>query len=142
MIKDSGARREFDTGAVRDIQEGKGRMDLLPWAAIMEVAKHCEAGALKYGEHNVDKGLPLHSFMDSAARHMAKFLDGMDDEPHLVAAAWNLLWGIQMTIHHPELVDVPWKEKNVARVKIPKNWISGPTDVIMAGGGGYDNRQD
>lgn len=30
MIKDSGNRREFDTGAVRDIQEGKGRCDLLP----------------------------------------------------------------------------------------------------------------
>ena len=29
-IKDSGERREFDTGAVRDIQEGKGRCDLLP----------------------------------------------------------------------------------------------------------------
>lgn len=30
MILDSGNRREFDTGAVRDIQEGKGRCDLLP----------------------------------------------------------------------------------------------------------------
>lgn len=30
MIKDSGERRTFDTGAVRDIQEGKGRCDLLP----------------------------------------------------------------------------------------------------------------
>lgn len=30
MILDSGARREFDSGAVRDIQEGKGRCDLLP----------------------------------------------------------------------------------------------------------------
>lgn len=30
MIKDSGNRREFDSGAVRDIQEGKGRCDLLP----------------------------------------------------------------------------------------------------------------
>lgn len=30
MIVDSGNRREFDTGAVRDIQEGKGRCDLLP----------------------------------------------------------------------------------------------------------------
>ena len=29
-ILDSGERREFDTGAVRDIQEGKGRCDLLP----------------------------------------------------------------------------------------------------------------
>lgn len=32
-IKDSGNRREFASGAVRDIQEGKGRCDLLPlWA--------------------------------------------------------------------------------------------------------------
>lgn len=30
MIQDSGNRREFNTGAVRDIQEGKGRCDLLP----------------------------------------------------------------------------------------------------------------
>jgi hypothetical protein len=29
-IKDSGERREFGTGAVRDIAEGKGRCDLLP----------------------------------------------------------------------------------------------------------------
>lgn len=30
MIKDSGNRTEFETGAVRDIQEGKGRHDLIP----------------------------------------------------------------------------------------------------------------
>lgn len=30
MIKDSGNRRQFSSGAVRDIQEGKGRCDLLP----------------------------------------------------------------------------------------------------------------
>lgn len=30
MIKDSGNRTEFASGAVRDIQEGKGRCDLLP----------------------------------------------------------------------------------------------------------------
>ena len=30
MIKDSGERREFETGAVRDIQKGKGRCDLMP----------------------------------------------------------------------------------------------------------------
>ena len=110
VIKDSGERRSFDTGAVRDIQEGKGRMDLLPWAAIMEVSKHCEAGALKYGEHNVDKGIPTHSLCDSAARHLAKYLDGWEDEPHLLAAAWNLLWAIQMELKHPEVVDTPWTE--------------------------------
>ena len=33
-IKDSGERRQFDTGAVRDIQEGKGRCDLMPLAVV------------------------------------------------------------------------------------------------------------
>ncbi len=111
VIKDSGDRTEFSTGAVRDMHTGKGRMDLLPWAAIMEVSKHCENGAIKYGEHNVDKGIPTSSLCDSACRHLAKHIDGWTDEPHLVAAAWNLLWAIQMEIKHPELVNVPWKEE-------------------------------
>ena len=112
MIKDSGERTQFESGAVRDMHDGKGRMDLLPWAAIMEVSKHCEAGAKKYGEHNVDKGIPTHSLLDSAGRHMGKYLDGLTDEPHLIAAAWNLLWAIQMTLKHPECVDTPWRESN------------------------------
>lgn len=33
-IKDSGNRREFSTGAVRDMAEGKGRCDLLPLDVI------------------------------------------------------------------------------------------------------------
>ena len=37
MIKDSGERREFETGAVRDIQEGKGRCDLLPLDVVGDV---------------------------------------------------------------------------------------------------------
>lgn len=108
-IADSGDRTQFSTGAVRDMHSGKGRMDLLPWAAIMEVSKHCEAGAVKYGEHNVDKGIPLHSLIDSGMRHLAKFADGWTDEPHLLAAAWNILWAVQMTLKYPELCDVPWR---------------------------------
>lgn len=34
MIKDSGARRQFEDGAVRDIQEGKGRCDLMPLSEV------------------------------------------------------------------------------------------------------------
>ena len=36
MIKDSGNRTEFETGAVRDMREGKGRCDLLPLDIISE----------------------------------------------------------------------------------------------------------
>lgn len=110
MIKDSGQRTEFNTGAVRDMHNGKGRMDLLPWAAIIEVSKHCEAGAMKYGEHNVDRGIPTSSLCDSGMRHLAKYLTGETDENHLVAAAWNLLWAIEMTKKHPECVNTPWRK--------------------------------
>lgn len=36
-LKDSGSRREFDSGAVRDVQEGKGRCDLLPLDVVATV---------------------------------------------------------------------------------------------------------
>lgn len=121
MIKDSGDRTEFETGAKRDMHAGKGRMDLLPWYGIMEVSKHCEEGALKYGEHNVDKGIPLHSLLDSASRHLAKYMVGMDDEDHLRAACWNLLWALNQRETHPELDD----RFRVKKQEKPE-WVSHP----------------
>lgn len=117
MIKDSGERTEFKTGAVRDMKRGVGRMDLLPWYGIMEVSKHCEEGAEKYGEHNVDKGIPLHSLCDSAARHLAKFIAGETDEDHLRAATWNLLWALNQRKTHPELDDLYSHKEKVERVR-------------------------
>lgn len=115
MIKDSGDRTQFydkygNAIGVRDMHQGKGRMDLLPWNAIMEVSKHAENGAKKYGEHNVDRGIPVHSLIDSGLRHTAKFITGQTDEPHLTAAVWNLLWALEMTLTNPEMNDVPWVE--------------------------------
>ena len=37
MIQDNGVRRKFDTGAVRDIAEGKGRCDLIPLGIIAKI---------------------------------------------------------------------------------------------------------
>lgn len=145
MIKDSGERREFDTGAVRDIQEGKGRCDLMPldvvgeylsneiigliyafqqtgddsylksalatydgadpYTIIIEVAKHFEEGAKKYGEWNWQKGIPTHCYVDSAVRHYLKHLRGDTDEPHDRAFVWNILCCIWTCIHKPELND-------------------------------------
>lgn len=148
MILDSGERREFTTGAVRDIQEGKGRCDLLPldvasfWLAdavvedistfvesgeveylyialsrfrvakgcddptlLLEVSKHFEEGAQKYGEYNWQKGIPTHCYIDSAVRHYLKWLRGDKDEPHDRAFVWNLLCCIWTCLHKPELND-------------------------------------
>lgn len=40
MIKDSGQRTEFETGAVRDVQSGKGRCDLLPLHELANYAQY------------------------------------------------------------------------------------------------------
>lgn len=146
MIKDSGERRAFDTGAVRDIQEGKGRCDLMPLEVvymltggdgvifcishfkntgktdslynalgrfvdkayngsyetmILEVSKHFEEGALKYGENNWQKGIPAHCYLDSAVRHYLKYLRGDTDEPHDRAFVWNIMCCIwEVDFHH------------------------------------------
>ena len=106
-IKDSGERTEFATGAVRDMHAGKGRYDLLPWNAIHELAIHCENGALKYGERNCEKGIPLHSLLDSSIRHLSCYLRGMKDENHLRAAIWNIAMAMEMELNHKEMQDIP-----------------------------------
>ena len=40
VIKDSGDRTQFNSGAVRDMHTGKGRYDLLPMCVIDRLAKH------------------------------------------------------------------------------------------------------
>lgn len=149
QILDSGDRTEFETGAVRDMHEGKGRCDLLPldivsqlldgiepnvllrihqfqnssdivylrlaldefnrqygWNAqtmVLEVAKHFEEGAKKYGDNNWRKGIPVRCYIDSAIRHYVKWLRGDQDEPHDRAFCWNIICAIWTCINKPEL---------------------------------------
>lgn len=55
MILDSGERRQFDTGAVRDIQTGKGRCDLMPLDVIYDVTHDSVIGLI--GEQRYNKAL-------------------------------------------------------------------------------------
>ena len=149
-IKDSGDRTEFDTGAVRDMREGKGRCDLMPlevvanmcaedtdfdnvllniryfqktkhtsylynaleffnerhwdncYTMLLEVSKHFEEGAKKYGENNWQKGIPVKCYIDSAVRHYLKWLRGDNDEPHDRAFVWNLMCCIWEADYRPK----------------------------------------
>ena len=158
MIKDSGDRTTFSTGAVRDIHEEKGRCDLMPLremalslrngtlnflsqfksvgvealynslvsfayaypvgnrydgaeeserlaAMFLDVSVHFKEGAEKYGEDNWQKGIPIHCYIDSAVRHLLKFIAGWSDEPHHRAFVWNILCAIWTMENKPEMDD-------------------------------------
>jgi hypothetical protein len=114
-VKDSGQRKEFTTGAHRDLSSGKGRFDLLPPQTIRALAIHFEKGACKYEERNWEKGIPVSRFLDSAMRHLLQFEDGCQDENHLVASLWNLvcmyetILRVQQGVLPAELYDLPNK---------------------------------
>lgn len=109
-ILDSGNRRQFESGAVRDIQEGKGDMASIPWESILRLSVHYEGGAKKYERWNFRKGIPVSSFIDSACRHLAKYQCGCDDEDHLAAAAFNVLGAMLMENTRPEMQDLPLRK--------------------------------
>lgn len=111
IIKDSGERTDFGTGAVRDMHAGKGRCDLLPANALLRLAKHFETGAEKYGDRNWELGIPCHSFADSALRHYLKYMAGETDEDHLIAAVWNLVCLVETEMVRPHMMDIPSRMK-------------------------------
>ena len=97
---------EYGTGAVRDTG-GKGRCDLLPHSALLRVARHMENSLADHEERNWERGLPMHCFLDSAMRHVFKYMDGMVDEDHLAAAATNLLMALWTEDHLPDQQNIP-----------------------------------
>lgn len=104
---------KFSTGAVREDKTGKGRCDLLPMCALIRLSKRYEAGTEAHGERNWEKGIPMHSFLDSAIRHLFEYVDGQTDEDHLCAAAWNILGAMWTEEKKPEMQDIPTRFKMV-----------------------------
>ena len=108
--------KKFETGAVRQDSTGKGRFDLVPYYPILRVARHYEAGAIKYAARNCEAGMPLSRLIYSAIRHLGTFTDYNRDEDHLAAATWNL-FGYMWTEREirdgrlpKTLRDVPWPD--------------------------------
>lgn len=72
---------------------------------FLEVSKHFEEGAEKYGENNWQKGLPAYCYINSAVRHYLKWRRADNDEPHDRAFVWNIMCAIWTCKHKPELND-------------------------------------
>lgn len=102
-IDDGGERISYGEGmAIREPSVGKGRYDLVSPFAMRRLAEWYELGARKYADRNWEKGIPFSRYVDSAKRHLDKFIMGMTDEDHLAAAAWNIC----AIMHHQELKQV------------------------------------
>lgn len=93
-VKDSGAREQFASGAVRDTQDGKPRPDRalrwLPLEALERVSTHYENGAKKYDRDNWRKGIPASRCLTSAFRHLFQWMMGDRGEDHLSAVVFNV----------------------------------------------------
>lgn len=98
QTKDSGARVEFESGMVRDVQDDKPRYDLIPLAPLQRLAELYSRGAQKYGDRNWQKANSqdeLDRFHASAFRHFIQFMKGDRDEDHGIGCVWNIfaaLW--------------------------------------------------
>lgn len=113
VLETSGEKMEFSTGAKREVKTGKGRFDLLPPFALHALAIHYEKGGIEHEDRNWEQGLPIHSFVDSAIRHIIRYMKGEHKEPHLVAALWNIIGAVEteeriaLGILPKELDDMP-----------------------------------
>ena len=107
------AHRKFESGAIRDVTEGKGRYDLLSPVAIRRLCKTLQEGGKKYGDRNWEAGMPLSSLLDSCLRHVFQLLDGQTDEDHAAHAMSNLMFfmhiqdGLDRGMYSCSLDDLP-----------------------------------
>ena len=91
IVKDSGNREHFATGAVRDTANDKPRPDLISPFFLMRLGEHLRKGANKYTEWNWAKGIPSSRCFASCMRHLMQYAMGKRDEDHLSAAAFNIM---------------------------------------------------
>lgn len=99
--KDSGARLAYESGMVRDTNEGKARFDLIhpkgiPYKhqMITRFAELMQRGQIKYGDRNWEKAIgqsELDRFKESALRHMEQWFCGEEDEDHAAAVWFNIM---------------------------------------------------
>ena len=93
------SRRQFDSGAVRDSNEGKSRPDLISPYFTERLGFRLAEGAKKYEANNWKKGIPDEAFLESLERHLVAYKMGKTDEDHAAAIAFNVM-GI---IHNEEV---------------------------------------
>lgn len=91
-MHDSGERRKFKTGAVRDMARDKSRPDLISPFAARRLGDWLMLGAKKYDLRNWEKGIPLGTCVASLERHLVAYKAGETEEDHLAAIMCNAMF--------------------------------------------------
>ena len=81
-------KQTYASGAARSASEGRGRFDLIPYEAMLCLAKRYEMGAKTFGDRNWENGVPLSRILSSMRRHAAQ-INYDFSEDHLGAVLWN-----------------------------------------------------
>ena len=91
QMHDTGERMSYEGGGMREPSTGKGAYELVSPFALERIAKWYELGAQKYADRNWEKGIPFGRLIQSALRHMYRWMQGRRDEDHLAAVYWNVM---------------------------------------------------
>lgn len=100
QMHDSGERREFATGAVRDRGDLKPRMVLISPFAMRRLGEWLRLGEQKYSSRNWEKGIPFSDCLDSSERHLNAVKAGDTNEDHLAAIMCNTMF----VMHYQEMI--------------------------------------
>jgi len=88
-MQDSGERRTFASGAVRDRGTFKPRPDLISPHANLREGAWLAIGAQKYALRNWEKGINISECLASLIRHVEAYKLGLQDEDHMAAIRTN-----------------------------------------------------
>ena len=78
---------------------------------MRRIAETCHEGAVKYSDHNWERGMPVNDLLKHAIRHVYLYLGGDRSEDHLSHAGWGLL----AAMHSDEL----WTHANDRTLRLP-----------------------
>jgi hypothetical protein len=89
---------QFDTGAIRDTQEGKeDYVETISYSAFKRYAEYMTGKKKKYGAGNFKKGIPVANYEQSLMRHVQKYFENKYEggtvevnEDHLSAMCFNI----------------------------------------------------
>ena len=114
-LQDSGERKTFATGAMRDRGTLKPRPDLIHPFFAERLGLHMARGAVKYLAWNYCKGMPSSEYWVSLNRHVHQAAANDKTEDHLAAIAFNVM-------------GIMYNQEMARRGKLPKEMDDWPVD--------------